>query len=97
MAVFFISSFPLCKSRTRERKIKSLHIVMREENNFYIHRHAKAPILGCLQHPIDSAGSTTLFSSDPAFPSVSLSAKKLKLFVNDSDSKENENKANVTG
>ena len=57
----------------------------------------KPLILGCLQHPIDNAGSTTSFSSDAAFPSVSLSAKKLKLFVNDSDSKEDENKANVTG
>ena len=40
-----------------------------------------------LQHPIDKAGSTpsTLFSSEDAFPMVSLLAEKLKLFINLSD------------
>ena len=41
-----------------------------------------------LQNPIDKAGSTpsTSFSSEDAFPMVSLPAEKLKLFINLSDS-----------
>ena len=54
-------------------------------------------MLGSLQHPIGEAGSATSFSFEDFFPSVSLSAKKLKLFLNDSDSKENENNVDVTG
>ena len=46
-------------------------------------------MLGSLQHSIDKAGSTTSFSSEEAFPIVNLSDEKLKLFINDSDSKEN--------
>ena len=34
-----------------------------------------------LQHPIDKADSKTSFSSEDAFPKVSLSAEKLKLFM----------------
>ena len=34
------------------------------------------------QHPIDKAGSTTSFSSEDAFPEVSLPAEKLKLLIN---------------
>ena len=44
-----------------------------------------------LQNPIYKAGSTTSFSSEDAFPKVSLSAEKLNIFINVSDSKENEN------
>ena len=54
-------------------------------------------MLGSLQHPIGKAGSATSFNFEDFFPSVSLSAKKLKLFLNDSDSKENENNVDVTG
>ena len=49
-----------------------------------------------LRHPINKAGSTTSFNFENAFPSVSLSAKELKLFINDSGSKENKNKIDVT-
>ena len=53
----------------------------------------KPPMLGSysLQNPIYKAGSTTSFSSEDAFPKVSLSAEKLNIFINVSDSKENEN------
>ena len=54
-------------------------------------------MLGSLQHPIGKAGSATSFNFEDFFPSVSLSAKKLKLFLIDSDSKENENNVDVTG
>ena len=33
-------------------------------------------------YPIGKASSTTSFSSDDAFPNISLSAKKLELFIN---------------
>ena len=46
-------------------------------------------MLGSSRHPIDKVGLTTLFSSEDTFPSTSLSAEKLKPFINDSDSKEN--------
>ena len=49
----------------------------------------KSSMLGSLQHSIDKAGSTISFSSEDAFPIVNLSDEKLKLFINDSDSKEN--------
>ena len=48
-----------------------------------------------LRHPINKAGSTTLFNFEDAFPSVNLSVKKLKLFIDVSDSKENKNNADV--
>ena len=54
-------------------------------------------MLGSLRHSIDKSDSITLFGSEDTFPSVSLSAKKLKLFINDRDSKENEKKVDVTG
>ena len=50
-----------------------------------------------LRHPIDKAGSTTSFNFEDPFPSVSLSDKELKLFINDSGSKENKNKIDITG
>lgn len=54
-------------------------------------------MLGSLRHPMDKVCSTTSFSSEDVFLSVSLSVKKLKFFTNDSDSKNNENNVNVTG
>ena len=59
----------------------------------------KSPMSGSysLQHQIDKAGSTTSFSSEDAFHKVSLPAEKLKLFINVSDSKKNENNVDVTG
>ena len=48
-------------------------------------------MLGRLRHQIGKVGSSTSFSTEHAFPNVSLSAKNLKLFINDSDSKENGN------
>ena len=54
-------------------------------------------MLGSLRHSIDKSDSITLFGSEDTFPSVSLSAKKLKLFINDRDSKENEKKVDVAG
>ena len=51
-----------------------------------------------LQHPIGKACSKTSFSSEDAFPNVSLSAEKLKLYINVSDSKQNDkNNVTVTG
>ena len=40
-----------------------------------------------LQHPIGKTCSKNSFSSEDAFPNVSSSAEKLKLYVNVSDSK----------
>lgn len=54
-------------------------------------------MLGSLRHPIDKAGSITSFSSKEAFPKISLSSKKVKRFIDDNDSKENENNVDVTG
>ena len=51
-------------------------------------------MLGSLRHPIGKAGSAT--SSEDAFLIVSFSAKKQKLFINDSESKGNESNV-VTG
>ena len=79
------------------------------EKDFISIEIRKVAILGSLQHPINKAcstklvhrsyivASTTSFSSDYAFPNVNIFAKKLKLLINDSDSKENENNVNVTG
>ena len=50
-----------------------------------------------LQHPIAKAGSTTSFSSENAFSKIRLSAEKLNIFINVSDSKGNENNVDVTG
>ena len=52
-------------------------------------------MLSSLQHPIDKTGSTTSFSSEDSLPSVHLSARKLKLFINN-DSKENEHNVDFT-
>ena len=54
-------------------------------------------MLGRLRHQIGKVGSSTSFSTEHAFPNVSLSAKNLKLFINDSDSKENRNNVHLTG
>ena len=54
-------------------------------------------MLGRLRHQIDKVGSSASFSTEHAFPNVSLSAKNLKLFINDSDSKENGNNVHLTG
>ena len=54
-------------------------------------------MLDSLLHPIDKAGSTTSFSSENTFSSVSLSTDKLKSFINDTDNKENENNVDATG
>ena len=40
-----------------------------------------------LQHPIGKPCSKTSFSSENAFPNVSWSAEKLKLYINVSESK----------
>ena len=53
-------------------------------------------MLGSLGYLIDKAGSATSLSPEDAFPSVILFVKKLKLFINDSNSKENENSVGVT-
>ena len=58
---------------------------MREKKTFYNNSHNW------------QRWSTTWFSSEEVFPSVRLSPKKLKLFVNDSDSKGNINEVGVTG
>ena len=50
-----------------------------------------------LQNLIEKASSTASFSFEDAFPKVSLPAEKLKLFINPSDSKKNENNVDVTG
>ena len=52
-------------------------------------------MLGSLRHPVDKAGSTTSFSSENTFPRVSLSAEKLKSFINGNNNKLSEN--NSTG
>ena len=52
-------------------------------------------MLGSLRHPIDKADSTTSFSSENTFPRVSLSAEKLKSFINGNNNKLSEN--NSTG
>ena len=54
-------------------------------------------MIGSLRHPNDKAGSATSLRSEDDFPCASLHAKKLKCFINDSGSKENENNVHVTG
>ena len=49
---------------------------MREKRLFVSIGIQKSSVLASLRHPIDKAGSTTSFSSEDAFPSVGLSAKK---------------------
>ena len=53
-------------------------------------------MLGSLGYLIGKAGSATSLSSEDAFPSVILFVKKLNLFINNSNSKENENNVGVT-
>ena len=69
-----------------------------ERKKTYISRYAKfSNIRYSLQKLIGKAYSTTSFSSEDVFPSVSLSVKKLELVINDDDGKENENIVDVTG
>ena len=56
--------------------MKALNIFMREKRLFVSIGIQKSSVLASLRHPIDKAGSTTSFSSEDAFPSVGLSAKK---------------------
>ena len=71
---------------------------MRERMTCYINRYTKiSNVRYSLQHLINKASSTTLFSFKDAFRSVSLSAKKLKRFINNSEGKENEKNADVSG
>ena len=56
----------------------------------------KYPIRYSLRYPIDKFGSITLFSSEDAFPNFKKSAKKRKVFINNSASKENENNVDAT-
>ena len=48
-----------------------------------------SPMLCSLRNLIDKAGSTTSISYENVVPGVRLSDKSIKLFVNDSASKEN--------
>lgn len=66
---------------------------MREKNLSVSLDIQKSLMLGSLWHPIDKAGRTTLFSSENTFSTGSLSAKKLKSFINDNDNKDNQNNA----
>ena len=78
-------------------KIKALNVLMREKKKLFMSIDIQiSPMLGSLRHLIDKAGFTTSLISEDAFPSVRLSAKKPKLLINDSDSKENENNVDVT-
>ena len=63
----------------------------------FLYRYTKiSSVRYSLRHPIDKVGSITSFSSENVFPNVSLSAKKLKLFINANFSKENENNVDAT-
>ena len=53
-------------------------------------------MLDSSRHPINKTGLTTSFSSEDSFPGVSLSGEKLKPFINDSGSKEDENNIDST-
>ena len=83
-------SCSLCKFRKWEIKDKILkHYYDRKNASFTSRNIRKSLILGSQRHLIDKAASTTSFRSEDSFPSVSLSAEKVKLFMNDSDSKGN--------
>lgn len=56
-------------------KIKALNILLWEKRLFVLIDIQKSPMLGSLRHPIDKAGSTSLFNSEDVFFSVNLSAK----------------------
>ena len=53
---------------------------MRNKDKSHKHSYMKKKIY--IMYPIGKASSTTSFSSDDAFLSISLSAKKLELFIN---------------
>ena len=73
--------------RNNDKSLKHSH---ERKRRFFISIDIqKSSMLGSLQHSVDKTGSTTSFSSEDAFPIVNLSDEKLKLFINDSDSKEN--------
>ena len=56
----------------------------------------KSQMLDSSRHLIDKTGLTTSFSSEDSFPGVSLSGEKLKPFINDIGSKEDENNIDST-
>ena len=75
MAFFAIFSCYLCKSRKRERKVKTFKHSYEKKRLFISTDIRKTPVLGSLRHPIYKAGSTNSFSFEDTFPIVSLSAK----------------------
>ena len=84
--------------RNTEKILKPFH--ERKSDFLYqqIHKNSQCQIaIVYTQHPIDKAGSTNSFNSEDAFAKVSLCAEKLKLFINFSDSKENENNVDAAG
>ena len=71
---FASSSCSLWNSRKCEIKMEALSILTRKTMFFITADIWKSPMLGSSRQPIDKAGLTTLFSSEDAFPSVSLPA-----------------------
>ena len=90
-------SCSLCTSKKMKNKDNGLKHSYKRKKTFYMNKCTKSSMLGSLRHPIDKAGSITSFSSKEAFPKISLSSKKVKRFIDDNDSKENENNVDVTG
>ena len=74
MSFFASSSCSLWNSRKCEIKMEALSILTRKIMFFITADIWKSPMLGSSRQPIDKAGLTTLFSSEDAFPSVSLPA-----------------------
>ena len=82
------TSLEHCHERKKKNFLTSIDIrksVILISLQHPIHKHTSTKLV----HTIDYAGWITSFSSDDVFLSVSSSAKKPKLFVNDTDSKEN--------
>ena len=73
MSFFASCSCSLWNSRECEIKMEALSILTRKIL-FITTDIWKSSMLGSLRQPIDKAGLTTLFSSEDAFPSVSLPA-----------------------
>ena len=71
----FFSVVVLYLNLEHETKIKALNIVMKEERLFISIDIQISSIICCSRHTINRAGSKTLFNSQDAFLSVSLSAK----------------------
>lgn len=53
--------------------------------------------LGSLRYPVEKVLSKTSCKSEDNFSIVSLSFKKLKHFINESDNKKNKNNVLITG